>query len=99
MAEGRGFATGFGTGLAESVTPYHPWRESLGSLGLAHILDDLPPPKLLDLYLFSPDRQLIAKAEREAIPEAIVSAVIDVVHDSKKRAGATVEGSLTTCPI
>ena len=64
-ASRRGFGTGFGTGLAESVTLYHPWREVLAGLQLPRILDEVPPPKILGAYFVSPRGRIVARAERE----------------------------------
>ena len=54
-AERQGFTIGFGTAFAESVVPYHPWKEVLEGLGLDAILEEAPPPKLLGLYLITSD--------------------------------------------
>ncbi len=63
-AEKQGFTIGFGTALAESVVPYHAWKEVLEGLGLGAILEEAPPPKLLGLYLLTPDGRMLVKAER-----------------------------------
>ena len=86
----RGFATGFGTALAESVIPYHPWKEALEGLGLAHLLEEHAPPKLLGLYVLTARGRIAAKMVREgegSVPAAAVSALRAFVrrepHDMK----------------
>ncbi|HLB66860.1 MAG TPA: tetratricopeptide repeat protein [Thermoplasmata archaeon] len=67
----RGFDAGFGTALAESVTPYHPWQEALDGLGLGSVLEERPPPKLLGLYVLTENGSITAKVEREGqVPPA-----------------------------
>ena len=64
-AKNRDFAVGFGTALAESIASYKVWTEVLEAFELAHVLEEAPPPRLLGLYLLSPDGEMASKAERE----------------------------------
>ncbi|MFQ5910301.1 MAG: tetratricopeptide repeat protein [Thermoplasmata archaeon] len=65
QAEEQGFDIGFGTALAESVVPYHFWKELLENLGLKTILEEAPPPRLLGLYLIAPDGSILIRVERK----------------------------------
>src|SRR3972149_6963453 len=65
QAARRGFGTGSGTALSESVVPYHPWKEALAGLGLNDILEEHPPPKVLGLYVATEDGEITVKVERE----------------------------------
>ena len=97
-AKKLGFDIGFGTSLAESVTTYHPWKEVLEGLGLAHILYEAPPPKLMGLYLFTPEGRIQAKAERKDIDSDLLSNLASLlaesVLDSKSQYGSA-EGRVT----
>lgn len=96
-AEKHGFSVGFGTALAESVVPYHAWKEALEGLGLDTILEEPPPPRLLGFYLLTPKGHIQTKVEREDIDSDLLSGsasmLADSVHDSK--AHEVVEGGLT----
>jgi len=74
-ASRRGFTSGFGTALSESVIPYHPWREALVGLGLARILEEGPPPKLLGVYVVTSKGKIVARAERKESASQIPAAV------------------------
>jgi tetratricopeptide (TPR) repeat protein len=63
-AERRGFAVALGTAYSESLKPYHPWRDLLRGLGLSHLLEERPPPKLEALYAWTGDS--FVPAERVA---------------------------------
>lgn len=100
-AEKLGFSVGFGTALAESVVPYHAWKEVLEGLGLETILEEPPPPKLLGLYLLDPEGRIQTKVEREDIDSDLLSnlasTLADSVDDSKGQDEA-VEGGFTILP-
>ncbi|MFQ5910806.1 MAG: BREX system ATP-binding domain-containing protein, partial [Thermoplasmata archaeon] len=81
-AEKQGFSVGFGTALAESVVPYHPWKEVLEGLGLDVILKELPPPKLLGLYLITADGDVKVKVEREGAKSKLLSDLISSLEES-----------------
>lgn len=61
----RGFEVARGDAVAESVEVYLAWGGLLGSLGLAHLLDPAPPPRLLGLYVVSASGLLAQRVERE----------------------------------
>jgi len=63
-AKRRGFAVALGTAYSESLKPYHPWKDLLRGLGLSHLLEEHPPPKLLALYAWTGDS--FVPAERVA---------------------------------
>lgn len=81
-AEKQGFSVGFGTALAESVVPYHPWKEVLEGLGLDVILKELPPPKLFGLYLITADGDVKVKVEREGAKSKLLSDLISSLEES-----------------
>jgi len=97
-AEKLGFSVGFGTALAESVVPYHAWREVLEGLGLGTILEEPPPPKLLGFYLLTPEGRIQTKVEREDTDSDLLSnlasTLVDSVHDPKGQ-DEVVEGGFT----
>jgi len=74
-ASRRGFVTGFGTALAESVVPYHPWQEALRRLGLARILEEAPPPRILGGYVVTSKGKIVARAERKDVTSKLSEAV------------------------
>ena len=95
-AERRGFDTGFGTALSESVAPYHPWKEALDGLGLSSILEERPPPKLLGLYVLTDKGTIMAKAEKEGHvpPPAAIEAIRACARGASTPDVETVEDGL-----
>lgn len=97
-AEKLGFSVGSGTALAESVVPYHAWKEVLEGLGLDTILEEPPPPKLLGFYLLTPEGRIQTKVEREDLDSDLLSnlasTLADSVHESKGQ-DEVVEGGFT----
>src|SRR3989304_826748 len=93
QAARRGFVTGFGTSLSESVAPYHPWKEVLKGLSLGHILEEPPPPKLLGLYVVTAKGAIAVKAEHEGIgpPPTAVSALRALARGSQPPSAKAVE--------
>lgn len=81
-AEKMGLSVGFGVALAESVVPYHPWREVLGNLGLDAILEERPPPKLLGLYLIAEDGGVLVRVEREGTDSKILSDLTSILVET-----------------
>jgi tetratricopeptide (TPR) repeat protein len=86
-AEKQGFSVGFGTALAESVVPYHPWEEVLENLGLEVILKELPPPRLVRLDLITTEGDVRVKVERQGSDSELLSdmasALEEFAHDPK----------------
>ena len=71
-AKRRGFAVALGTAYSESLKPYHPWRDLLRGLGLSHLLEEHPPPKLLALYAWTgeslvPAERVVGDTDRVAL--------------------------------
>ena len=83
-AEKQGFTIGFGTALAESVVPYHAWKEVLEGLGLETILEEAPPPKLLGLYLIASDGGIRIKVEREGT-DTRLAPLVDMIAESVRK--------------
>lgn len=100
LATSKGFATGRGAAIVESVALYHPWAEALRPLGLEHLLREEVQPRLVGVYLLSGSGLLAAKAEREGVRvqadlfAAMSSAVAAFLHDAITRAAGEVEGDL-----
>ncbi len=89
-AEKRGFYVGLGTSLAESVTPYHPWKDVLERLGLDAILEEVPPPKLLGILCYTSEGKVRAKVVRKGEDSELLhqdDSILKSVHDlvSKRR--------------
>jgi len=97
-AEKQGFSAGFGTALAESAVPYHPWKEVLEALGLDAILEEAPPPKLLGFYLLTTEGRILVSVEREDINSDflsdLASTLAESVRDSRSQ-DEVAEGGLT----
>ena len=95
----RGFATGYGTALAESIVPYHPWKEILEGLGLAYILEEHPPPKVRGLYIFTAEGEIAIREERadpDAVPPTLVEDLRSVARgDPPERIDTIREGALS----
>ncbi|MCJ2670446.1 MAG: tetratricopeptide repeat protein [Candidatus Thermoplasmatota archaeon] len=83
-AERQGFTIGFGTAFAESVVPYHAWKEVLEGLGLETILEEAPPPKLLGLYLIASDGGIRIKVEREGT-DTRLAPLVDMIAESVRK--------------
>ncbi len=99
-AEKRGFSVGFGTSLAESVTPYHPWKEILEKLDLDAILEEAPPPKLLGVLCLSSEGKIrvkvFRKGEESRSPrqdDSILKSIHDLVSGRRKNDEETVAGT------
>ncbi len=60
-AERRGFAVVLGTAYSESLRPYHPWNDLLRGLGLFHLLEEHPPPRLEALYAWTGESFVLAE--------------------------------------
>jgi tetratricopeptide (TPR) repeat protein len=91
-AEKQRFTIGFGTALAESVVPYHAWKEVLENLGLETILDEAPPPKLLGLYLIASDGSISIKVEREGM-DAELASLVDMIAESVRKSESRQENA------
>jgi len=102
QAARRGFVTGFGTSLSESVVPYHPWKEVLEGLRLGHILEESPPPKLLGLYVVTAEGEIAAREEREnaTLPPSAVSAIsTDACGHATPHGDLAKDGAFTLLPL
>lgn len=80
-AEKQGFRIGFGTALAESVVPYHAWKEVLEGLGLDAVLEEAGPPKLLGLYLLDAEGRIPVRVEREGIDDGHFTSSVDTLRE------------------
>ncbi len=91
-AKELGFSVGFGTSLVESVVPYQPWKEILRDLGLASILDEHPPPKLIGMYLIGSNGNMHKRVERKGIDQESISdlaeSLVEMARDPGRRTGA-----------
>jgi predicted ATPase len=82
-AERLGFKIGFGTALAESVVPYHAWKNVMEGLGLDAILEEAGPPKLLGLYLLDAEGHELARVEREGndVDDGRLTSSVDILKE------------------
>lgn len=96
-AERLGFSVGFGAGLIESVVPYQPWKEVLEDLGLASIMDEHPPPKLIGLYLIGPEGGMQTRVERKGITRRLISNLTERLAETVNNPGKmrAIDGGFT----
>lgn len=94
-AEKQGFSVGFGSAHAETVVPYHAWKEALECLALDGILKEEPPPKLMGLYILTSEGRIQIKVERENcnpdVLSNLASTITDSVRSSRSRHGTAEE--------